>query len=110
MSRDVPNRFRAAERVADDRRVTNVERVEQRRDIVGERVVVVAAPGVARAAVAPPIERDGAVSASDDAGHLILPERGIETPPMQEDDRLARAPVAMKQRGSIFRSNVRDGT
>ena len=90
---DVARDFAAAGRVADVDRVLQIERLDQRREIVGVGVHLVAVPRLARSAVAAAVVRDAAVAVRGEEHHLVFPGVGAERPAVAEDDRLSRAPV-----------------
>ena len=90
---DVAGDFAAAGGVADVDRVLQVERFDQRREVVGVGVHVVAVPGLARPAMAAAVMRDAAVAARGQKHHLVFPGVGAQRPAVAEDDGLSRAPV-----------------
>ena len=69
---DVAGDFAAAGGVADVDRVLQVERFDERREVVGVGVHVVAVPGLARAAVAAAVVGDAAVAAGGQKEHLVF--------------------------------------
>jgi len=79
-----------------------IERVEERRQIVGVVVQVVAVPGLAGSATAATVMGDGAIAPGGQEERLVVPGVGSERPAVAEDDGLARAPVLVEDRGSIF--------
>ena len=74
-------------------RVFQIERFDQLRQVVGVGVHVVAAPGLARSAVAAPVVRDAAVAAGGQKEHLVLEGVGAQRPAVAEDNGLSAAPV-----------------
>src|SRR5262249_50064810 len=80
-----------------------VERLDERRKVVGIRVQVVAIPGLARAAVATPIVRDAAVAARGEEEHLVFERLCAERPAVAEDDRLTGSPVVVVEPSSVLR-------
>ena len=97
MAGEIARDLAARHRHADQRHVAEIERVEHRGEIVRQRVVVVAAARLARASVAAAIVGDAAEAVLDQRGHLVVPHRRREGPGREEDDRTARAPVAVEQ-------------
>ena len=111
MAADVAGDFAAAGGVADVDRVLQVERFDERREVVGVGVHVVAVPGLARAAVAAAVMGDAAVAAGGQEEHLVLQGVRAERPAVAEDDGLSAAPVLVVEldvAGIFFaNSNVR---
>jgi hypothetical protein len=81
--------------------------LQQRIEIVGERIEVVAASGIVRAAVTTTIIGDAADSALRKLDHLGLPDIGIHCPCVHEYDRRTVAPLPVKQTGTIVGRYVR---
>src|SRR4029453_11992791 len=84
-----------------------IERFDERREIVGVSVHVVAVPGLARATVAAPVVGDAAISVGSQEEHLIFPGIGRERPAMAEDNGLTLAPVLVIDLRAVFSG---DGT
>ena len=99
---DVARDLAAARRVADVDRVLQVERFDERREVVGVGVHVVAVPGLARAAVAAAVVRDAAVAVRRQEDHLVFPGVGAQRPAVAEDDRLPAAPVLVVDLRAVF--------
>jgi hypothetical protein len=74
-------------------RVRQVERLDERREVVGVGVHVVAVPGLARSPVAAAVMGDAAVSVGAYEEHLVLPGVRAQRPAVAEDDGLALPPV-----------------
>src|SRR5262249_34011460 len=72
-----------------------------------ERVVVEASSGIARPTVAALVIRDAANALIRKMDHLVLPEIRIDGPAVDEDRRLARAPLAVKEARAIARLDKR---
>ena len=106
MTADVARHFAAAGRMADVDRVLQIECFDQRRQIVGVGVHIVAVPGLAGAAMAAAVMRDAAVSAMRQKHHLVFPCIGAERPAVAEDHGLPVAPVLVINLRAVFR---RDG-
>src|SRR5712692_10192455 len=70
-----------------------MERFDERREIVRVGVHLVAIPGLARSAMAPPVMRDAAEPICGQKHHLVFPGVRAQRPAMAEDHRLSRAPV-----------------
>ncbi len=99
---DISGHLAATGGMADQHRVFQIERVDERREIVGVVVHVVAVPGLARSSTAATVMGDGAIAMGGHEDQLVVPGVGIERPAMAEDDRLPRAPVLVKDRGTIL--------
>src|SRR5262249_50513958 len=92
---DVPDDLAATGRMADVDGVRQVERLDQRREVVGIRIEVVAVPRLARPTVATAIVRDAAKAVRREVKHLILERLRAERPAVTEDDRLPAPPVVV---------------
>jgi hypothetical protein len=79
--------------MADVDRIAEVERLDERGEIVGVGVHLVAVPGLARATVTAPVMREYTGTPEPEEQHLVLPGVRTEWPAMTEDHRLAGAPV-----------------
>ena len=92
-------------------RVLQVERFDERREVVGVGVHVVAVPGLARSAMAAAVMGDAAVSAGGQKEHLVFQGVRAQRPAMAEDHGLSAAPVLVVEldvAGIFFAdSNVR---
>ena len=93
MARDVAGDFTATGGMADVNRVFEVERVDQRREVVGVGVHVIAVPWLARAAVAAAVVRDAAIAVRSQEEHLVLERVCGKWPAVAEHHRLSLAPV-----------------
>ena len=89
---DVAGDFAAAGGVADVDRVLQIERFDQRREVVGVGVHFVAVPRLARPAVAAAIMRDAAIAARGQKEHLVFPGVRAQRPAVAEDHGLSRCP------------------
>ena len=67
--------------MADQHRVVQIERVEERRQIVGVVVQVVAVPGLAGSATAATVMGDGAIALGGQEERLVVPGIGISGQP-----------------------------
>jgi len=103
MTPDVARHLAAAGGMADQHRIVQIELLDDRSEIVGVGVHVVAVPGLARAAMAAPVVRDRAVTMGRDEHQLVVPRVGVQRPTMTEDDRLAGSPVLVEQFGAVSR-------
>src|SRR3546814_8555176 len=90
---DVAGHLAAAGRMADEDRVFEVQMLDQRRQVVGVGIHLVAVPGLAGAAVAAAIMANGAIALGGEEHHLRLPGIGTEGPAVAEHHRLPAAPV-----------------
>jgi len=83
--------------MADQRRVADVEGFQDRGEVVGVAVHVVAGPGLAGPAVPAAVVRDRPVAVLGQEDHLAVPRVGAERPAVRERDDRALAPVLVKQ-------------
>jgi hypothetical protein len=67
-------------------RVLQVEVFDQRREVVGVSVHLVAVPRLARTAVAAPIMRGASVAACGEKQHLVFPRVSAQRPSVAEYD------------------------
>jgi hypothetical protein len=74
-------------------RVLQVERRDERREVVGITLHVVAVPGLAGAAVAAAVMGDAAVALSGQEDHLVFEGVRAERPAVAEHHRLSTAPI-----------------
>src|SRR5713226_9652212 len=88
--------------MADQHRVVQIKCVEERRQVVGVVIHVVAVPGLAGSSTAATVMGDGAIALGGHEDQLVVPGVGIERPAVAEDDGLARAPVLVKDRGAVL--------
>ena len=94
----------AAGGVADMDRALEIERVRQRREIVGVGVHLVAAPGLARPPW-PGVVGDAAVAARAQKQHLVFPGVRAQRPAVAEDHRRAAPPVLVVDLGAVLRGD-----
>src|SRR3989442_1996705 len=87
--------------MADQHRLVQIQRVEERRRVVGLVVRVVAVAGLAGSATAATVMGDGAIAIGGHEERLVVPGIGSERPAVAEDDGLARAPVLVKNRRAV---------
>ena len=93
LAADVAGDFSAAGGMADMDRVIQVQRFDERREIVGVGIHLVAVPGLAGTAMAAAVMRDAAVTAVGQEHHLIFPGIRAKGPAMAEYDGLPFSPV-----------------
>jgi hypothetical protein len=103
---DVPGDFAAAGGVADVDGIPQIERMDQRGEIVGVGVQVIAAPRLAGPAVATSVVRNHTISALRQEQHLVVPGVGAQRPAVAEDDGSSGAPILEVDLAPILR---RDG-
>src|SRR6266699_1390987 len=101
MAREIANNLAAAYRVADQRDPLQIEVGEQSRQIISQRVELIARAGIIRAAVTAPVIGDAAQALIGERYHLILPHRSRKRPGADEDRRAPCAPVPVIQAGMI---------
>ena len=102
MAANIASNFAAARGMADMDGVIQVERLDERRKIVGVRVQVVAVPRLARAAMAASVMRDATVSMRCQKEHLVFKGVGGEWSAVAEDYGLTRAPVVVIDLRAVF--------
>src|SRR5713226_1635911 len=90
-------------------RVLQVERFNQRREVVGVGVHLVAIPGLAGPSMAAAVMRDAAISAVGQKQHLVFPGVRAQGPAMAENYRLSLAPVLIVDLRAVFRPDRRHG-
>lgn len=90
---DVAGDLAPARREPDERRVAQIERLHQRRQIVGVGVHLVAVPGLRRTPVPAPVVRNAPEPALGQEEHLALPAVAVQRPAVREHHHGARAPV-----------------
>jgi len=88
-------------------RVVQIEMFKQRRQIVGVGVHLITVPGLRGAAVPAPIVRDHAITLLPEEEHLPVPVVGAKRPAMAEYNGLTRAPILVKNLGSVLYGNRR---
>src|SRR5437899_8196782 len=104
---DIAGNFAAACGVADMDRVLQVERFNERREVVGVDVHLVAIPGLAGPSMAAAVMRDAAISAVGQKQHLVFPGVRAQGPAMAENYRLSLAPVLIVDLRAVFRPDRR---
>ena len=93
---DVAGDFPAAGGEADEGDLAQIEFFDQRGEVVGVGVHVVAVPGLSGPSVAAAVVGDAAVAVGGQEQHLRLPAVGIQRPAVAEHDRLSLAPVLVE--------------
>src|SRR5438270_10747241 len=91
--------------MADMHRVSQVQRLDERREIVGIGIQIVAVPGLAGAAVAATVMRDAAVALRGQKEHLVLECVRAERPAMAEDHGLSSSPILEKDLRAVTRGD-----
>ncbi len=99
---DVAGHLAAAGGMADKHRVVQIECFDECREIVGVGVHVVAFPRLARTAMAATVMSNRTIAMGCYEDQLVVPGIGIERPTVAEDDGLPRAPVLIKDRGTVL--------
>jgi hypothetical protein len=77
--------------MADMHPILKLEMCGQRRQIVGVMIHVVAAAGLARSAMTPPVVGDYAEALTEEEQHLRVPIIGRQWPPVTKHNRLTFA-------------------
>jgi len=106
VARKVAHHLAAAGGVADVDRALQVEMRDQRGEVVGVMIHVVAACHLARAAVPAAVVGDDAVAPVQEIHHLDIPVVGAERPAVGEHDRRAAAPVLVEDLDAILRCHT----
>src|SRR5580704_19724594 len=101
MALQVSDRFSVAHREAVERYVVEIELVDERCQVVGQSVEVIAPPRIGGPSMAPTVIGDAAQALVDQLGELVLPDVRIETPGMGEEHRLAGAPIDVEQARTV---------
>jgi hypothetical protein len=105
MPADVSGDFAATCGVTDVDCILQAERFDQGRQVVGVRVHVVAAPGLARSSMSAAIMGDAAVPVGAQEQHLVLPRIRVRRPTVAEDQGLTVVPVLVVDLRTVFRRN-----
>ncbi len=103
MSSDVTRDFPAARRVTDVDRIFQIKRFDELCEIVGESIHIVAEPGLTGTTMPATIMRDAAIAVRREKEHLVLERIRRERPTVTENNRLARAPVVVKNLRPVLR-------
>ena len=74
-------------------RLLEVQRIDQRRQVVGIGVHIIAIPRLIRPPMAAAVVRDAAVPPRSQKHHLVFPRVRAQGPAMAEDNRLSLPPV-----------------
>src|SRR5207249_1034930 len=90
---DVAGDFAPARRVTNVDRILQIQRFDERREVVSVRVHVVAVPRLAGAAMPAPVMGNAAVASRGQEEHLVFEGICAERPTVAEDDWLSRSPV-----------------
>ena len=106
---DIAGDFAAARGEADQDGALQVERLDKLREVVGIGVHVVAAPGLARAAMSATVMGNAAIAVGGQEQHLSLPAIRIERPAVAEHHRLSCAPVLVVDLRAVFRRDRAHG-
>src|SRR5262249_47566923 len=99
---DVPCDFAAAGRVTHHGDLFEVQRLDDRGEIVGIPVHVVSGPRLAGSAVAATIVRHDSETFLCEEQHLSVPHVGVQRPSVREGNDRTRAPVFVIDRGAVF--------
>ena len=86
-------------------RVLQAECFDERREVGGIRVQVVALPGLARAAMAAAVVGDASVAVGGQKEHLVLEGVRAQRPAVAEDDGLPRSPVVVVDLRTVCRGD-----
>src|ERR1700720_1872740 len=98
MAGQIANDFRATHRVADKSSVSITAPRSSR-----QRIEIVAATGIGGTAVTATSVRNTTQVLRRQMHHLVLPEVGIHSPAVHENDRFAGAPAAIEQPRAVSR-------
>ena len=109
MAAYVARDFATACGVADVDRVLQIEGFDERSQIVGVGVQVIAGPRLAGAAVTAAVMRDAPVSAIGQIEHLIFECIRRKWPAVAEDDGLSVAPVVVINLRAVLRGDCAHG-
>ena len=95
--------------MGDEGEALEIEGLDERGDVVGECVEVVAAGRLIGAAVAAAIEADAAESLVREGRHLVVPHPARAAEAAQEQDRRARSPLMPIELRAVFRCDEGHG-
>src|SRR5262249_49669142 len=102
MACDIAGDFAATGGVTDMDSIAKIEMLGDCSGVGGIVVHIVAVRNLARASMAATIHHDHAIGMVDEEQHLGIPVVGAERPAMMEDNRLAVAPVLVKNLDAIL--------
>src|SRR5215470_12958687 len=88
--------------MTDENAVPEVELGDELIQVVGIRIHVVAAPRLARAAVATAVMGNAAIAARGEIEHLVFESVSRQGPAVTEDDGLSAAPVVVVDLGAVL--------
>jgi hypothetical protein len=106
---EIAHGLAARHRVANEREVRKIEVIDERGDIIGESVEVVAAGRLIGAAMAAAVEADAAASLVGERRHLVVPHAAAAAEAAQEQDRRAGAKLAPVELGAVVRGDEGHG-
>jgi hypothetical protein len=95
--------------MGDERNAAKIEIVDERGDVVGERVEIVAVGRLIGAAMAAAIEADAAESLIREGGRLVVPHAVAAAETIEEQDRGARSPLTPMEFCAVFRRDEGHG-
>src|SRR6266478_3141878 len=99
---DVAHDLTAPCGMADQSYVFQIQLVEQRSQVIGIRIHVVAIPRLARTSMAAAVVGNNAIAVLSEEQHLCIPGVCVQRPSMRKNDRRPCAPIFVENRGSIF--------
>ncbi len=102
MPSQVARYFAASGRMADMDSLLQIEMRRHCRKIVGIMIHVVSIARLGGPSVAAPVMGDDAIAVIEEEHHLRVPVIGAQRPAVAENNRLTRAPVLVKNLGSVF--------
>ena len=103
MTADVARNFTAARRKADQNRIVQIERLDQRGQVVRVGIHIVSVPRLAGSAMTAAVVGNAAITVRRHEEHLPFPAVGIERPPVTEDNWLSSSPVLVVNLRAVFR-------
>ena len=101
MAPDIARDFAAAGRMPDKHGIAQVQHVDQRGQVIGIAVHVVAVPGLVGTAMAAAVMGNDPKALPAEEIHLPVPGIGGQRPAMRKDDRLPLPPVLVEDPGSV---------
>src|SRR5215510_3784966 len=102
MTREIPCHHTTAQGPTGQCEVIQVEALDEYRQIIGERIELIALTRMIRPSTTPLIVDDAMYAARDERRYLILPHRSADGPSVNEEDRLSRSPIRIMQTCSIM--------
>src|SRR5262245_22211338 len=105
MTREIPCHHTTTQGPTDQGQVIQVKTLDEHRQVIGERIKLIALTRMIRSSTTPLIVHDTTYAARDERRYLILPHRSADGPSVNENKGLTRAPIRIIQTCSIMNSD-----